>query len=48
VRTDDARGLQACLAVEPKARFGVVFYTGDDILPLARNVLAAPCSALLS
>lgn len=45
IRGDDLRGIRAYLAAEPNAR-GVVFYTGEAVLPLDDQVTAIPISAL--
>lgn len=45
--TRDVRSLSIILGQDQGSRFGLVFYMGDSIVPLASNVAGVPVSALL-
>jgi uncharacterized protein len=46
IRPDDLKGLQAFLAGHPDSTLGVIFYSGEHVLPMADNIWAVPISAL--
>lgn len=48
VRPDDLLGLRQFLSEVPGCDLGVIFYTGDLVLPVAERIWAVPISALWS
>jgi predicted AAA+ superfamily ATPase len=47
VTRGDLRGLLAFLEDFPAAPFGVVLYAGEEVLPVARNIVAVPLALFL-
>jgi hypothetical protein len=48
VRTEDARSLESYMTRTGEAEVGLLFYRGEEVRRLTRNVLATPLTALLA